>query len=233
MGTEKLLHINEVATMLNVSVEVLSNWVESEKFPCQSIDGKMSFCKEEILRWQESHLESAQKRLSENLSMSTNAKPRPGRSLFDFIKRGGVHYNIAGKTIGEVLENSMAVMPLPSLDIDRSTLTDTIKEREKIITTAIGRGVAIPHTRTPVLNSPDDERVGLFFLRNPVDFRALDRMPVSTLFIMLSCERRTHLQILQRIGYFCSQRAFTELLERRASQSEILEYLDVHRQIIE
>jgi len=229
MDKKNYLDIDNVAEKLNVSVETLTRWVDNDRFPCVFQNGEPLFDPDEIEAWMASHLESAHDKLSRAAS-AVRMVPRQGNSLFELLSRGGIFYNVEGDLPGQVIANAMRLMQLPH-GIDRENLIAALQEREKLFSTAIGQGIAIPHTRTPAIENEADTRVGLFFLRGQVDFRALDREPVNTLFITLLADRKNHLRILQRIGYFCSQQDFMALLRRRAPREEIFEFLDANRPV--
>jgi nitrogen PTS system EIIA component len=76
---------------------------------------------------------------------------------------------------------------------------ETLLQRERLGTTGIGQGIAIPHGRIAGL----DRLVGLFAkLSRPVDFEALDGEPVDLVFVLLAPEDAgaDHLQALARIA---------------------------------
>ncbi len=76
---------------------------------------------------------------------------------------------------------------------------ETLLQRERLGTTGIGHGIAIPHGRIAGL----DRLVGLFArLARPVDFEALDDEPVDLVFVLLAPEEAgaDHLQALARIA---------------------------------
>ncbi|MDD4816860.1 MAG: PTS sugar transporter subunit IIA [Victivallaceae bacterium] len=224
----RMLKIEEVAKMLNVSEDTLNRWVDHDRFPCSFADGRAVFSEDDISEWMRAHRDSARQRLAER-SVAV-PPPRSGRGLVDLVVRGGIFYQVPGELPAQAIAAAVGMMHLPD-SCDRQKLIELMQEREKVISTAIGAGIAVPHARNPVLDDEADERVSIAFLRTPVDFKALDRVPVSVLFIMLSANRRTHLQMLQRIGYFASQDDFLALLRRRAPREEICLYLDAHRQV--
>lgn len=76
---------------------------------------------------------------------------------------------------------------------------DTLLQRERLGSTGIGRGVAIPHGKLAKL----DRLIGLFArLERPVDFDALDGEPVDLIFLLLAPEGAgaDHLKALARIA---------------------------------
>lgn len=95
--------------------------------------------------------------------------------------------------------------------IGRGTVFDSLFAREKLGSTGLGQGVAIPHGRIKGLR----EAVGGFLrLAAPVQFDAPDGKPVSLLFVLLVPEQATehHLQILSELAQMFSDRAFREQL---------------------
>ncbi len=95
--------------------------------------------------------------------------------------------------------------------IARSVVFDSLFSRERLGSTGLGQGIAIPHGRIKGLQ----EAAGAFFrLATPVQFDAPDGRPVSLLFILLVPEQanETHLQLLSELAQMFSDRAFREEL---------------------
>lgn len=86
-----------------------------------------------------------------------------------------------------------------SLAIDHRVIFETLLKREKLGSTGIGQGIAIPHGKMPTLS-----RVyGLFArLATPVDFDSVDGQPVDLVFVLLAPEHAgaDHLKALARIS---------------------------------
>ena len=76
---------------------------------------------------------------------------------------------------------------------------DSLRKRERLGSTAIGHGIAIPHGRTPAF---DSARGAFLRLAEPVDFGASDGMPVDLVFAMAVPEHFTqqHLQLLAELA---------------------------------
>lgn len=92
-------------------------------------------------------------------------------------------------------------------NIARSQVFDSLFAREKLGSTGLGQGIAIPHGRLKHLR----EAVGAMIrMREPVPFDAPDGLPVSLIFVLLVPERATdvHLQILSELAQMFSDKAF-------------------------
>lgn len=95
--------------------------------------------------------------------------------------------------------------------IARSTVFDSLFSRERLGSTGLGQGIAIPHGRIKGLK----EAAGAFLrLATPVQFDAPDGRPVNLLFVLLVPEQanETHLQLLSELAQMFSERAFREQL---------------------
>ena len=83
--------------------------------------------------------------------------------------------------------------------VDERRLFDRLLERERLGSTGIGGGIAIPHARMPSLTKP----VGLFArLATPIDFDAIDERPVDIVFLLAAPEGAgaDHLKALARVA---------------------------------
>jgi PTS system nitrogen regulatory IIA component len=94
--------------------------------------------------------------------------------------------------------------------------------REALCSTGIGNGIAIPHPRGPIVLGLLDPQVTLAFLRQPVDYGALDRKPVGTLFVIISTTVHIHLTLLSHLMFALQDVEFRGLLDGRASAEKIL-----------
>jgi len=95
--------------------------------------------------------------------------------------------------------------------IARATVFDSLFAREKLGSTGLGQGVAIPHGRIKGLK---DARGAFVRLQAPVAFDSPDGKPVSLLFILLVPEQANelHLQILSELAQRFSDREFRDAL---------------------
>jgi PTS system nitrogen regulatory IIA component len=98
---------------------------------------------------------------------------------------------------------------------DAKLILDLLIQREKLGTTAVGDGIAIPHAKVPGL----PQLVGFFArLARPVDFDALDDRPVDLVFLLLAPEDSgaEHLKALARIARILRDPALCAQLRQAA-----------------
>jgi PTS system nitrogen regulatory IIA component len=96
--------------------------------------------------------------------------------------------------------------------IARSQVFDSLFAREKLGSTGLGQGVAIPHGRVKGLR---DAAAAFIKMQNAIPFDAPDGLPVSFIFVLLVPERATdlHLQLLGELAQMFSDSTFREKLQ--------------------
>lgn len=95
--------------------------------------------------------------------------------------------------------------------IARSQVFDSLFAREKLGSTGLGQGIAIPHGRIKGLR---DAIGAMIRMREPIPFDAPDGLPVNLIFVLLVPERATdvHLQILSELAQMFSDKPFRDRL---------------------
>jgi len=111
-------------------------------------------------------------------------------------------------------------------DSQSDEIYEKLIAREKLGSTGIGEGIAIPHSR---LQECDDTLGALFVLDQAVDFDAIDRKPVDIVFVLLVPEEATeqHLQTLSMLAQKFNDEDFRNTL-RQATSSE-----DLYQKVIQ
>lgn len=96
--------------------------------------------------------------------------------------------------------------------LSRALITDSLFARERLGSTGLGHGVAIPHGRIKGLKSP---MAAVFQLAQPIGFDAPDEQPVGVLIFLLVPETATqkHLEILSEIAELLSDAALREKIK--------------------
>jgi len=109
--------------------------------------------------------------------------------------------------------------------IARSAVYDALFAREKMGSTGLGLGIAIPHGRIKGLK----EAQGAFFrLASPVQFDAPDGQPVSMIFVLLVPESATehHLQLLSELAQMFSDKTFRDRLSAASDVAAVHSIFD-------
>lgn len=141
--------------------------------------------------------------------------------IAELIHRGGVFYDVEGNTPEDVYKNVTMDMDLPT-SVDSEAIYKALCARESIMSTAVGNGIALPHARTPIIKDESNQRICVVYLKKPVDMKAPDNIKVFVMFILLTQNPQTHLQILSSLVGLFNDANFRKLLESHASEDELL-----------
>jgi len=109
--------------------------------------------------------------------------------------------------------------------LNRAVVADSLFARERLGSTGLGHGVAIPHGRIKGLKNP---MAAVFLLRQPIGFDAPDEAPVSLLIFLLVPEASTqkHLEILSEIAELLSDGEVRTQMMSCASQADLHRLID-------
>ncbi|MCH8684059.1 PTS IIA-like nitrogen regulatory protein PtsN [Pedomonas mirosovicensis] len=139
--------------------------------------------------------------------------------LADLLVPGAVFAGVKASSKKQLLSH-LAAQASKLIGLDERRILEAILERERLGSTGLGGGVAIPHAKLPSLQSV----VGLFMqLETPIDFDSLDGKPVDLIFLLLAPEDAgaEHLRALASVSrLFRDQAAVAKL--RGSSTSDAL-----------
>jgi PTS system nitrogen regulatory IIA component len=209
------LSVQESARLLNVSEKTVYRWARQGDLPACRVDEQYRFNRAELLEWATSR--------GINISPDLFAEPAgaPSTGLANAVRAGGVHRDVVGDHKAGVLRSAVALMPLPR-EVDRDFVLQLMLARESLGSTAIGRGIAIPHVRNPVVMHVPSPIITICYLQQPIEFGALDGEAVTTLFTMLSPTVRAHLHTLARLSFALQQPAFAQVIAEGGSLDKVL-----------
>lgn len=130
--------------------------------------------------------------------------------IADLLPAANVMLGLDAPTKSRLFE-ALGVLFDTQCGLPRSTVVDSLSAREKLGSTGLGQGIAIPHGRIKGLR----EAQGAFVrLAAPIAFDAPDGKPVTQAFVLLVPEHATeqHLQLLSELAQMFSDRRFRDAL---------------------
>ena len=144
--------------------------------------------------------------------------------LREFFTEDSVSLDLQGETKDEILKELIALLGLD--DKSQAILYKMLKRRENLGSTGIGKGIAIPHCRSLVVNRL---RVAFGRKRQGVDFKAIDEQPVFNFFLIVAPPLEVsnqYLPVLGKIAQFSKEPDVAQRLGQLSSGKEFLGLLD-------
>ena len=135
-------------------------------------------------------------------------------NIGEFLRLGGIYKDIGGATAIECFDSICKKINLPQ-GLSARHLYEALCQRESVLSTAVGKGFAIPHSQQPLVKRVEDQRIYICYLKDPIDMQAMDSKRVSTMIIPLSCSVQAHLHIISRLARLLQNPQFKNALETR------------------
>lgn len=146
-------------------------------------------------------------------------------SISVILKQKYVSLNIENTEKDKVIAELVDVVASSGKVKNKKALLSALLERERLGSTGIGFGVAIPHTKVDVVKEPI-----LAFGRSQagVDFNSLDGSPTYLFFMMISPKEEVgrHLKILAKISHIVKDKFTVGLLRKAKTQGDIIKVLE-------
>ncbi|MBF0467426.1 MAG: PTS sugar transporter subunit IIA [Desulfamplus sp.] len=215
--------LTEIANDLGLNLDTLDRWIRQGKIPVNKQGNMGLFNESELNRWAEKQRKTPMTPDDDQdvQKGAQNDNTLCSRPLFSALKRGGIFSNIPGKSKDEAIKSVVDLVPdFP--EKNSAEIYNQLMEREKLASTGIGQGVAIPHPRNPLNQGGIEPMIVTCFLQNSIDFDAIDDKPVSVMFLILSPTVEHHLDLLSRLSFCLRDRDFMSFVRQKPDADSFL-----------
>ena len=144
--------------------------------------------------------------------------------LSELFNKGSIVLDLEPADKDKLLKSIIQYLDAKDMIQDFDNALSDVIEREKVMSTGIGNGVAIPHAYTDGV----DKLVAAFYRTSTgVDFAALDGGEVDLFFIILGpkASRRDHIKVLAKISRLLNHESFREDLRKVAGVDAAMEVM--------
>ncbi|MGE5679877.1 MAG: PTS sugar transporter subunit IIA [Bacillota bacterium] len=220
------LSINDVSTLLMTDKKEVERLVKKKIIPSESIQNKIRFNKQAVIEW------ALLNNKPINLSDTASLKELQFETISPLLGEDAFFFDCRFKKDSYIKE--MVSMLKLKDEIDRKIIVELLESREKLMSTAIGNGIALPHPRIPIILGPDKPLINFFFLGESLDLNSVDGEPVHTMILIVSQTVKQHLYILAHLSFLLSKSEFRSALKSRKPVGEIIsliESLDKQRKL--
>lgn len=225
------LTVEDVAGLLGVSEKLVKNWADLGTIPGYKLNDQYRFSCDEVEAWMISPEGKRVLSLDDMVSIKDKKlKDVIGSkigthafSLFRSIHKGGVIMDVEGEVKKDVIAGSVEIIA-KNLGLDASVLTELLLERENLMPTCLNHGVAVPHTRDFIIEKPFDV-IAVVYPKKELDYGALDKKRVHTLFFLFASDEKRHLHLLSKLSLFTKDEETLRFLKRKPDTMDLLKYV--------
>ncbi len=142
--------------------------------------------------------------------------------ITDILNEKVIVTKLRGTTKSEILNAMIELAATSDRVTDKEKMRSAILEREKIMSTGVGSGFAIPHGKTDAVQ---DIVAAFAITEQPIDYQSLDDQPVRIIFLLVGKDNSVgpHIKLLSRISRLMNKEEFRKKLIDAESSSEILQ----------
>lgn len=206
------LSIRDAAKLLKVSESTISRWI-NDGLPAFMINGRYWFNRVDLLEW-------ANRRKIPAAALYQAPQGQDAMYRLEALLDGNIHYGVTGGDKKAVMAAVADLLPLPNAR-DKALAAQALWDREVKGSTVID-GIAIPHTRSPLIFGSARPIVTLCFLKEKAFFEPGDAAPVRIVWTLVTPSIRAHLAILAKVASTLHDKEFRALLDRAAPAQELL-----------
>jgi len=145
--------------------------------------------------------------------------------LSKFCEESLVSFHMKAATKGAVIDELVNLAATSNMVKDHDQLLADIREREELVTTGVGYGVAFPHAKTRSVKG-----IVIAFGRSDtgVDFDAMDHKPVNLFFLIAAPEDAigAHLNVMARLSFLMKSVENRQKLMEASSPGDVLALID-------
>ncbi|MBP1691057.1 MAG: ptsN [Bacteroidetes bacterium] len=142
--------------------------------------------------------------------------------ISDILTEDLVVAGLTGTSKNDIIDAMVDLVATSPKVLDREKVRTAILERERIMSTGVGNGFAIPHGKTDAVT---DIVAAFAVTREEIDYDSLDEKPVRLVFLLVGKDNLVgpHIKLLSRISRLMNKEEFRKRLLNVASPKEILE----------
>jgi PTS system nitrogen regulatory IIA component len=219
--TGEIMTLSEVAVYLRLAEKTVLRMVHKGQIPCAKVASQWRFLRSMMDDWLIAKMRVVpQNDLARLIESSPEVVP-----LSRLLKAEYVILDIRPGTKEDVLHQLVQPL-LRSQFIDREgPFVDKLLERERIVSTAVGKGVAIPHLRNPQENPGGGPLLVVGICREGTDFEALDGEKTHLFFLLCTDSEVVHLRVLAKVNRIAGRKDAMARLICAESPAEVLQVL--------
>jgi len=211
------LTIKDISNLLLMKEKDILNLIKKKEVPFQTINDKLLFNKQRMV----------ERALSSNLPINISGDKKMSEyhvdTLNTILDQNSFFYDCR-LSENSYIEQMVNLIELEK-NVDKGIIVQLLKNREELMSTAIGNGISLPHPRIPLMVGRYKPIINFFFTEKPLELKSLDGKPVHTFILLISQTIKQHLSLLAHLSFLLSKETFRFALESRLNYSEIIDII--------
>jgi PTS system nitrogen regulatory IIA component len=215
---DEILTLGEVANYLKLSEKTVLRMVHEGKIPCTKIASQWRFVKTVIDDWLISKMRVVPKNdLTRLIKSGSEIVP-----ISRFLRNDFIVMEIRPESKKGILDQLIEPLVRSGIVGNRIEFLNKLMYREQMASTAIGKGIAIPHIRNPEENSEGGPYLVIGICKGGADFDALDKDKTFLFFLLYTDSEIVHLRVMGKLSRLLNDEKAVFKLIRARNKDEVI-----------
>lgn len=223
--THSNMTMAQLCRYLHLPESRVKKLVDRGTIPGRRVNGEWVFARDEVNRWLEHRIGQSDDAELADVEVALDRHDQgsgDGPVLISrLIPEGGIALPLHARTRDSAIRGMVALGMETGLLWDPDALTQAIKQREELHSTALDNGVALLHPRRPMPNIMEDSFIVLGILTSGIPFGGGFDNKTDVFFLLCSQDDRSHLRTLARLSRILTWPNFLDRLREAGDPAEI------------
>ena len=220
-GAGEVMTLAEVAVYLKVAEKTVLRMVHKGQIPCAKVASQWRFLRSMIDDWLTAKMRVVPRNdLARLIESSPDVVP-----LSRLLTDGLILLDVQPGTKEQVLRQLVRPLIQARIIDQEQPFLDKLLERERIVSTAVGKGVAIPHLRNPRENPGGGPVLVVGICRQGTDFDSPGGEKTQVFFLLCTDSEVIHLRVLAKVNRIAGKAATMQQLTGAETVEEVLRVL--------
>jgi PTS system nitrogen regulatory IIA component len=212
----EVMTLAEVAAYLQLAERTVLRMAQRGEVPATKVASQWRFLRPAVRDWLAGRMQSmAPAELEEVAGRGRTALP-----LMEVVRPELMNLGVSPGPKEQVLAQLVEPVRASGFAREPERLLAALVERERMMTTAVGHGVALPHPRHVLAGMFAEPGISLGVCREGTDFGAVDGEPVHLFFLICATREENHLQLMAKVSWLTQQQDVRERLAEASSWQE-------------
>lgn len=217
----EIMTLSQVASYLKVAEKTVLRMAHKGEIPCAKVASQWRFVKPMIDNW----LLSKMKYFNPDHELG-GILVQDERALIPvtrLLHRAFVVCDLKPGSIEQVLIQLIEPLSQGGIISDKKAYLNKLLVREQLLTTALGKGIALPHIRNPRENPHGITLIVVGICKQGTDFGALDDLATHLFLLLCTDSEKLHLRILAQVNRIINDDALVKELIHAPDEQAVIE----------
>lgn len=217
---DSIMTLTEVASYLKLSEKTILKMIKKQEIPCTKVANQWRFLSAMVDDWLISQMNIIPKNdLSLLIELEYEFIP-----ISRFLDEQLITFDLPRGSKREVLNELVLLAKKHNLIAENGYVLEKLLEREQLMSTGIGNGIALPHLRRPDSKIVYGPKIILGIFREGIEFNSLDKALTYLVFLILSDSETVSVRLMTKLAGLLRNNGIVEHLLSFSTEQEVMKF---------